>query len=248
LRIEKNAFHLQQNLSIMMKKLFLGLAVAGVSLFTLAAAAQPGMAPKRTITVYGLAEKQVEPDEVFTSISIQEYADESGLMIGLKELEPRMLKALNEAGIATADVRVENVSGYGSYQMEGPGFQASKTYVVKTKSIGTINQLLGKLSNAGVSSVNTTYYSHSQVDTYMRELKQQALKTAREKADMLVRAGNEKLGKVVAIEEIEDLGNVTYGGNYARKPMFDAAKPMKEVGLTNISFVASMKVTFEIVE
>lgn len=236
----------------MIKKLFLGLALAGIcSLFT-TAIAQPGMAPKRTITVYGTAEKSVEPDEIYLSISISEYQDDAGLRVGLKELEQRFQKAANDAGIPTADIRVENISGFGSYQMEGQGFMASKSYLLKVKSIGAVNMLMSKLGDAGVANANTMYYSHSQVDTYIRDLKVQALKNAREKAEMLARSNNEKLGKAVSIEDVEDLTNMAYSGgmgNYSRKPQFGVAeaKPMtKDIGILMVNFVTSLKVTFEV--
>lgn len=236
----------------MIKKLFLGLAFAGVCAFLTTATAQPGMGPKRTVTVFGTAEKSVEPDEIFLSINISEYQDDAGMKVGIKELEQRFLKAAADAGILPSDIRVENISGFGSYQMEGQGFLPSKSYLVKAKNIAAVNMLMAKMGEAGAASVNTMYYSHSQVDTYMRDLKVQALKAAREKAEALVRVSNEKLGKVVSIEDTEDLSNLAYPGgmgNYSRKPIFSPeAKPMKEPGFLTVNFVTSVKVTFEIVE
>jgi hypothetical protein len=154
-------FICSKNKSIMIKKLFLGLAIAGVCSFFTAATAQPGMGPKRTITVYGTAKKNVEADEIQLSVSIQEYNDDSGLRIGLKELEPRLLKAVNDAGISNADIRVDNISGYGSYSMEGQGFLASKNFLIKAKNMAVVNQLIGKLGDSGVSSVNTNVLKES---------------------------------------------------------------------------------------
>ncbi|NUN99663.1 MAG: SIMPL domain-containing protein [Saprospiraceae bacterium] len=235
----------------MIKKLFLGLAFAGVCAFFTTVAAQPGMGPKRTITVFGMAEKTVEPDEIYISINLSEYQDESGLKVGLKELEQRFLKAATDAGISSADIRVENISGFGSYQMEGQGFLASKSYLLKIKSVGAINQLMAKMGDSGVASANTMYYSHSQVDTYMRDLKVQALKAAREKADLLATANKQKVVGTIAIEDMEDLSNLAYGGgmgNYSRKPQFGSeAKPMtKDIGMMSVNFVTSVKVTFEV--
>jgi uncharacterized protein YggE len=233
----------------MIKKLFLGLAIAGVCSFFTAATAQPGMGPKRTITVYGTAKKNVEADEIQLSVSIQEYNDDSGLRIGLKELEPRLLKAVNDAGISNADIRVDNISGYGSYSMEGQGFLASKNFLIKAKNMAVVNQLIGKLGDSGVSSVNTMYFSHSQTDTYLRDLKVQALKNAREKAELLLRASNEKPGKAINIEDMEDLNNPMYpgGGPLAYSTQAGDAKPMmKEIGLIPVGLTASIKVTFEI--
>ncbi len=232
----------------MIKRLFLGVALLSVCAFFTTAFAQPGMGPKRTITVFGTAEKSVDPDEIYLSINLSEYQDDAGLRVGIKELEQRLLKAAADAGIAAADIRVENISGFGSYQMEGQGFMPSKSYLIKAKNIGAVNMLMAKMNDAGASSVNTMYYSHSQVDTYMRDLKVQALKTAREKADMMVRANNEKLGKIVSIEDTEDLSNLAYPGgmgNYSRKPLFGPSAT-KEPNILGVNFVTSVKVTFEI--
>jgi len=234
----------------MMKKLFLGLAIAGLCSFFTAATAQPGMGPKRTITVVGTAEKNVEADEIHLGISIQEYQDDSGLRVGLKELEQRMIKAVNDAGIPTSDIRVDNISGYGTYSMEGQGFMASKNFTIKAKNMAVVNLLMSKLGEAGVSSANTMYFAHSQADTYLRDLKVQALKAAREKAEMLLRASNEKPGKALNIEDIEDLTNAMYPGvgTYSTKLTTTGgeAKPMKEIGFVPVNYSASIKVTFEI--
>ena len=99
----------------MINKLFLGLAIAGVCSFFTAANAQPGMGPKRTITVFGTAEKSVEADEIYLSISLSEYQDDSGLRVGLKELEQRFLKA------AGTDSSVPD-DGFRAMQDKGPSY------------------------------------------------------------------------------------------------------------------------------
>ncbi len=235
----------------MIQKLISGLVLVATSAAFTTAMAQPGMSPSRTITVFGTAEKTVDPDEIYLSVNISEYQDESGLTVGIKELEQRMLKAASDAGIPASDIRVDNISGFGSYQMEGQGFMPSKNFLLKTKNIGMVNQLIAKLGDSGTASVNTMYFSHSQVDTYMRDLKVQAMKAAREKAELLLRAGNEKPGKIISIEDQEDFTNVAYPGggigNYSRKPQFTMdAKAGKEIGFIPVNFVTSVKVTFEI--
>ncbi|WP_426670167.1 SIMPL domain-containing protein [Mucilaginibacter sp. McL0603] len=89
-----------------MKKLF---TLAALILFTCSAFAQ-NVDLRRKIEVTGLAEKEVTPDIINVSISLQEYLD-GKKKITIDQLENQLESAVKDAGIPKEDFTISNVSG-----------------------------------------------------------------------------------------------------------------------------------------
>src|SRR4051812_32841309 len=68
----------------------------------------------KKIEVSGTAEMEVIPDEIYYSISLKEYKDNSK-KVEIETLEKQLAKAVNEAGIAKENFQLENVTGYRNY-------------------------------------------------------------------------------------------------------------------------------------
>lgn len=166
----------------------------------------------KTISVFGSAEKTIEPDEIFVSLTLQEYSDDSGTKMSMSQLESNMLKATKELGIPTSNVMVENVTGYGNYGgYEGGGdFLVSKTYQVRVANLDALNKLIEKLGAQGLASANVTYFSNSKMKQMMNDLKAVALQNAKEEAEILLKSTGKKLGDLMGIEVVQD-----YGAPYA---------------------------------
>lgn len=159
-------------------------------------------ADKNTLSVYGVSEVVVEPDEIYLSIALTEYMD-NGVKVPLSQLENKLLTSAKSMGIT--HIAVENLSGYGSYGYEGEqGFLASKIYQIKTKDFQTAEQLMNKLQTAGMTSLSVSYYANSKSKTHLRALKTQAIKNAQEEAEALAKAVGKKVGALISIQEVQD--------------------------------------------
>ncbi len=181
----------------------------------------------KTISVFGSAEKTVEPDEIFLSISLQEYADDSGNKVSINQLESNMLTAAKEVGIPAANILIENINAYGNYGgYEGPSFMVSKMYQVRVSSMDTANKLIAKLGTQGLASVNIVYFNNTKSKMLLNELKAQALQNAKEEAELLAKATGLKLGGISNIEVMQD-----YGAPYA----YDGYAPYYGPAPTNSS-------------
>ncbi|MDX1942390.1 MAG: SIMPL domain-containing protein [Saprospiraceae bacterium] len=170
----------------------------------------------KTISVFGSAEKTVEPDEIFVSLTLQEYSDDSGTKMTISQLESSMLKAAKEIGIPNANIMVENVTGYGNYGgYEGAenSFLISKMYQVRVANLDALNKLVEKLGMQGLASANVTYFNNSKMKQMMNDLKGAALQNAKDEAEILLKSTGKKLGDLMNIEVVQDYGAAyTYDG------------------------------------
>jgi uncharacterized protein YggE len=184
-----------------MKKLFI---IAALILFTYGAFAQ-NVDLRRKIEVTGIAEKEVTPDIINVSISLQEYLD-GRKKITIDQLENQLESAVKQAGIPKEDFTISNVSGWNNtwQKKKNPDFLASKQYSIRFHDLDRFNQILSKVDPKGIQSTNIDSYDYSKMADLKRELKIQALQSAKEKATYLLGSINEKVGRPITITETDN--------------------------------------------
>ncbi|RVT98160.1 DUF541 domain-containing protein [Mucilaginibacter limnophilus] len=199
---------------------------------------------RRKIEVTGIAEKEVTPDIINVSISLKEYLD-GKKKITITQLEQQLEKAVSEAGIAKEDFTVNSVSSW-NYVIEkkkNPDFLVSKQYGIKFRDLNKFNQLLSKLDPKGIQYTNIDSYDYSKANELKKELKIQALLSAREKATYLVTALGDKLGGAI---NIVDTDNSFYPQPRMANVMFkSAAADASAVPESDIDF-KKIKLSFQI--
>jgi hypothetical protein len=202
-------------------------------------------APK-TIAVFGGAERVVEPDEVFLSLTLQEYNADGGKMT-ISKLENALLTAAKEVGIPGNGVMIENISGFNNFGAEEgvAEFMISKTYQIRANSFDAINRLLAKVGNQGLTTANVAYFNNSKSKEIMNELKTKALENARMEAETLLKATGKKLGDLQNIDVYTDY-SVPYYDSYA--PHYGAlpAVTSGKVSSKPMTLRYSVKVTYAI--
>src|SRR6201996_2482577 len=181
-----------------MKKLFI---IAAFVLFNYGAFAQ-NVDLRRKIEVTGIAEKEVTPDIINVSISLQEYLD-GRKKITIDQLESQLETAVKEAGIPKEDFTISNVSGWNNtwQKKKNPDFLASKQYSIKFQDLNKFNQILSKVDPKGIQSTNIDSYDYSKITELKRDLKIQALQPPKEKAGYLLTSINEKVGRPISITD-----------------------------------------------
>jgi uncharacterized protein len=177
--------------------------------------------PERTvkkIEVTGSAEQEITPDEIYFNISLREYMKDKSNKVDIATLEKQLQNAVNQAGIAKENFRVENIYGNRWYwQKKKPEeFLSSKRYTLKLSDLSRIDGILEKVDAKGVEAVNVASYTHTKIEQYRREIKTAALKAAREKARYLLDGIGAQLGDPIEIQEM--------GGDYQPQPMYDMAR------------------------
>ena len=208
----------------------------------------------KKIEVFGQAEKEVTPDEIYFGITLKEYMNDDKKKVKIDQLERELYAAVKKIGVPEEDFRVEDVSSYNYdwYRKEKPQreeFLASKKYVIKFGDLNQINELFSGLDAKGIQSTNVDRYSHSKIEQYRKDLKIEALKDAKEKAAYLLQGIDESLGGVLEIQEI-DTGEGQPPVYYQARSMAMASADMEasspEIDFQKIKLSFRMRAVFEI--
>lgn len=202
---------------------------------------------RRKIELSGIAEKEVTPDIINVSISLQEYLD-GKKKITLDQLEGQLEKAVNDAGIAKEDFTISNVSAWNNtYQKKkNPDFLAAKQYGIRFHDLNKYNQILSAIDPKGIQSTNIESYDYSKMTELKRDLKIQALLAAKEKATYLLSSINEKLGRPISIIE-SDNSNYPAPRIYANRAMVaDKSTGDSDIDIKKIKLSFQIQAVFEI--
>ena len=209
----------------------------------------------KKIEVYGQAEEEIVPDEIYFSITLKEYQNNNQEKVNIEQLERTLYQAVKKLGIEEEDFRIENVYGYNYdwYRKEKPQreeFLASKKYSIKFGDLNQVNELLASLDAKGIQSTNVDRYDHSKIEQYRKGLKIKALQNAKEKADYLLQGVDERLGGILEVQEI-DTGNDAPPVYYRQArgmamASADAAESSPEIDFKKIKLSYSMRAVFEI--
>ena len=229
----------------MKRILFLALVIVSWS-----ASGQGTQPLKKKIEVKGLAEKEVVPDEIYLRITLKEYKD-GGKNIAMNQLEAGLVKAVKQLGIAEKDLTVDNIYGYNWNwrKRKSDEFLASKSFRLEVKELKFVNDLVDKLDPRGVNNINIAEVTHSKLEDYKMELRAEALKAAKEKANYLLGSIDEKLGGALEIQEIDYEYQPPV---YARSVAYDAVAAESKVGYQSelefktITIKSEFRVVFEI--
>jgi len=214
-------------------------------------AVAPGMAqspdnqPVKKIEVYGSAEDEITPDEIYFSITLKEYMDENKEKVSIDKLERELYNAVRKIDIPEEDFQIENVFGYNydwqwrDKKKDRQDFLAQKQYRIKFAELRKINRLFEYLDPKGIQNANISGYSHSLIEQYRRDLKIQALRNAREKADYLLKGIGEERGSVLEVQEINQNN---------QQPVFYKARGMAMNESANMALATSPNINFQTIK
>ncbi len=172
------------------------------------ALAQTDQPMTKKIEVYGQAEEEITPDEIYFSITLKEYQNDNKEKVAIDQLERVLYQTVKKLGIQEENFRIENVYGYNYdwYRKKKPqreDFLASKKYAIKFSDLNQVNELLASLDAKGIQSTNVDRYSHSKIKQYRKDLKIKALQDAKEKAGYLLEGLDEQLGGILEVQELD---------------------------------------------
>ncbi|MCU0340018.1 MAG: SIMPL domain-containing protein [Spirosomaceae bacterium] len=211
--------------------------------------------PIKKIAVTGTAELEVTPDELYFSISLKEYfRDEKNQKdkVSLETIEKQLIEAVKAAGLPKENLTVSGVSGYREWtgRKKPQYFLAAKQFQLKLTNVHNINDLMAKVDDRGVEYVSMSRVEHSKKEEFRKQVKINALKAAKEKANYLLEAIGEKTGEVLEIQELEE-GNYypVYQAQYNVRMMAAEAAPAaggSDLEYQKIKYSYRMNATFRI--
>ena len=161
----------------------------------------------KTITVTGSAEMEIVPDEIYVQIELKEYEKKGTGKVDLEKIKAEFLAKVKSVGIPDSAVSIASYDGYTDYYWHRKQLKkrndllASIAYQIKFSSSSKIDELVNKLDDEATQNFQVVKTSHSKMQEYRKQLKIQALKAAKEKAQYLAAAVDEQVGAAVSIVE-----------------------------------------------
>lgn len=167
---------------------------------------------QKTIIASGIAEMEVVPDEIYVQVELREYDKKGGTKVDIDAIKNDFLKAALSIGLSENDISVQGYQGwdgnfwlYKKNKKKNPDLKASITYQVKLSTTKKMDELVQKLDDEATQSFFIARVSHSKIQEFKKQLKIQAVKSAKEKANYLAEAINEKAGQALTINEPNEI-------------------------------------------
>ncbi|WP_312993785.1 SIMPL domain-containing protein [Chryseobacterium flavum] len=199
---------------------------------------------KNAIEVTGVAEMEVEPNEIVFSIGIK--ADNKN---ELADNEKKLFDILKNAGVSNEDIKFKSM--YQNIYSKTSKF--TKSYQFKVSAKSNLSKIFEDLNQKWVNSLNIAEIKNTKIADFRKAVKINALKAAKEKADYLLESMGKKTGNVIEIVEIEDYTSdtvmpVAYKSRMSnvQLEMADASVDYSFDNIENIKLKYSIKTRYEI--
>ena len=162
------------------------------------------------VEVVGTAEKEVEPDIFYLRFELE---NNSANKNDINLLEQRMLAVLQSLNIDTkSDLTVTGMSGDSYWWRKYKKYQY-KRYLLKAYSLDLVNKTCDKLDSLKID-YSLSRVDYSEIDELKKEVQQEAVKKARQKAENLLSGENKRIGELIYLQEQETTDNNSFYRNY----------------------------------
>ena len=195
-----------------MKHLIIGLLLT----FTLSAFSQVGeknFIDQNYIEVTGKAELDIVPDLIYLKIILSDKDNKSKQ--SLDEIEKSMISKLTEIGVdINKDLSIKDfTSNFKNYWISKSDIVLTKEYQLIVHETKTLQKVFFELQNLGISNLTIDKLDHSKIEQFRKDVKNNAIKAARDKAESLTSTINQTIGKAIYIQELDNqyLSNVLQG-------------------------------------
>jgi uncharacterized protein YggE len=210
----------------------------------------------RTINVNGSAEMEIVPDEIYVQVELREYDKKTAgktEKVDIDKIKNDFLSAAKSLGLKDEDVVVQGYSGYDQNlwwvkknKKANPDMKASISYLVKLNTVAKMDELVKKLDDEATQNFYIQKVSHSKLTELKKQLKIQAVKAAKEKAEYLAEAIGEKVGHAISINDPNEVGYYPPRVVYANTMMkSEAVSDQSSAPAMNVDF-KKMKLQFDV--
>lgn len=186
----------------------------------------------RTITVTGEGRISAAPDMAILRLGVsREAPNASEAMRAASEAAATVLSQIEKAGIAPRDVQTANVSlspRWDHSKNNAPrvvGYIASNDLTVRVRDLESLGGLMDAVVSDGANQMNGLSFSIAEPRPLQDQARQEAVKDALAKAELLADAADVGLGPVLTITE----------GGGARPPIAMARGAMMETAAVPIA-------------
>lgn len=238
----------------------LALAASTVPAIASAQDAVPHVSPQATVlSVSAEGSTTRKPDLAIFTAGVTSTGKTASAALSANSADmTKVIAALKRAGIAERDIQTSNLSLNPVYadnprqpgtplEQQLPtiiGYQASNMVTVKQRKLGEFGQVIDTLVSAGANQVNGPSFQVDQPDKALDEARLDAVKKARERANLYASATGLKVGRILSINE---------GGSYTPRPPMPMARMVAmdasgapPVAEGELALTTNITVTFEL--
>lgn len=188
-------------------------ALALAAMLAAPAFAQSQEKPRRSISVAGHAEINVEPDIAMLDGGVTTEAKEAGTAAADNaKIMAAIFDALKGAGIADKDLQTTNFSIQPVWPAKRPdanrsedvqivGYRVSNRVRVKVRDMTRVASVLDAMVKAGANDIGGISFVVSEQDKRLDDARAEAMRDAKRKADIFARTAGVKLGAPLSISE-----------------------------------------------
>ncbi len=210
-----------------------------------------------SIEVTGMANVEVEPDEIHYVIEIKEYfegefagvpkpegkkpdekmpedkkpegknPEDNRTKVQIATIEENLKQALQKAGIKDKNVQVQQLGNH--WRAKGEDFLIAKRYDIKVSKFSDIDAIIENLDTRGVNMMRIAEMKNKKLPELIDKAKAEALKDAKRKAEYMAEALGVTVGRVISV--VEPSGEP----GFARNVIGDAHGKGKDAPMQNLS-------------
>lgn len=183
------------------------LAILGllISSLTFSQSGEKNFIDQNYIEVSGTAEMEIIPDQIYLKIILDEK--DLKAKITLEDLEKSMIMELGTLGInVKKDLAIIDLSSnFKYYFIKESKIYQSKEYELMVKDAASGGKVIQNLEELGISNVSISRADHSNIKEFQRQVKINAMQITKEKANELVLAIDQSLGRALYIQELDNI-------------------------------------------
>lgn len=155
------------------------------------------------IEVTGKAEMDIVPDLIYLKIVLSDKDSKSKQ--SLDEIEKSMISKLDEIGVdVNKNLSVRDfMSSFKLYWISKSDIILTKEYQLIVHDTKMLQKVYFEFQKLGISNVSITKLDQSKIEQYRNEVKLNAIKAAKSKAESLTASLNQAIGKAIYIQELD---------------------------------------------
>lgn len=211
------------------------------------------MVPAETVTVQGEA-KSLQKNQIATfSAGADAVNDKKETAVNeVNQKVTTIIQAAKDFGIDQQDIKTQSLSVYQSEEVYYEGgvqksrkgqWRVSNTVEITLRDVSKASDLATILTNGGATNVYGPNFQMDNTNTAEKGLYDEAMKDAKEKAEIIAKSAGRKLGKVLTVND----GGTSVGAYYPMNAKMDGmggGSPV-EGGSTTVSKTITVSFEFE---
>lgn len=179
----------------------------------LSAQVQKNFIDQNYIEVKGVSKMEIVPNEIYLNIVLDEKDTKNKESV--EQLEQKMYVALEKAGINLEEQL--SVSDFASnlklHFIKKSNIQKSKVFELLVHDSNVLAKVFVELEKIRISNISIIRVDHSEIEKFRRQVKVNAVKAGKEKAEDLTEALGQNIGRAIYINE----SSSRYRNDYANE-------------------------------